>query len=128
MELLPNNVPPYKHWHVACANCLSVTLEKACSPPSFVEPLAGPVVVICPSCGNQRSYAAAECFLAPVAAGVLATKAQGGALAVMAGVIAGIRLARVESQEIERDSPRVRMAVADAVTIAKRVIAQVKRR
>jgi hypothetical protein len=41
---------------------------------------------------------------------------------VVAGLIAAVKLARVESKEIANRSPRVRAAISDAVTIARMVI------
>lgn len=45
-----------------------------------------------------------------------------GVLAVVAGLIAAVRLARVESGELQIGSPDVRSAIADSITIAKMVI------
>ena len=49
-----------------------------------------------------------------------------GALAVVAGLIAAVKLARVESREIQRGSPRVSSAISDSVTIARMVIEAAK--
>jgi hypothetical protein len=49
-------------------------------------------------------------------------------LAVVAGLIAAMKLARVESGELQNRSPRVRSAIADSITIAKMVIAETKTR
>jgi hypothetical protein len=43
-------------------------------------------------------------------------------VAVVAGLIAAVKLARVESKEIVNRSPRVRAAISDAVSIARMVI------
>jgi hypothetical protein len=45
-----------------------------------------------------------------------------GALAVVAGLIAAVKLARVEAREIQLRSPRVRSIIAESVTIARMVI------
>jgi hypothetical protein len=45
-----------------------------------------------------------------------------GTIAIVAGLIAVVKLARVESREIESRSPRVRAAILDAVSIARMVI------
>lgn len=66
-----------------------------------------------------------NCFLAPFTAAVQADKTA-GALAVVAGLIAAVKLARVESRELLSRSPRVRLAISDSVTIARMVIEAVK--
>jgi hypothetical protein len=55
-----------------------------------------------------------ECFLAPVS--VAAGSADKGAstFALMDGLIAAVKLARVESQEIVSKSPRVRAAISNS--------------
>jgi hypothetical protein len=50
-----------------------------------------------------------------------------GALAIVAGLIAAVKLARIESSEIRR-SPRVRCAISDSVDIAQMVLAEAMRR
>jgi hypothetical protein len=45
-----------------------------------------------------------------------------GALALVAGLIAAVKLARVESTEIQNRSPRVRSIISRSVTIARMVI------
>lgn len=45
-----------------------------------------------------------------------------GTLAVVASLIAAVKLAKVESQELQNRSPRVRSAIADAVTLARMVV------
>jgi hypothetical protein len=46
--------------------------------------------------------------------------------AVVAGLIPAVKLARVESGELQNRSPRVRSALADSVPIAKMVISETK--
>jgi hypothetical protein len=46
----------------------------------------------------------------------------------VAGLIAAVKLARVESVELQNRSPRVRSAISDSITIAKMVIAETKAR
>jgi hypothetical protein len=41
---------------------------------------------------------------------------------VVASLIAAVKLAKVESQELQNRSPRVRSAIADAVTLARMVV------
>jgi hypothetical protein len=48
-----------------------------------------------------------------------------GVLAVVAGLIAAVKLARVESRELQSRSPRVRCALADSVKIAQMVIEKI---
>jgi hypothetical protein len=45
-----------------------------------------------------------------------------GVVAVVAGLIAAVKLARVESREIQNRSPRVRSIISQSVTIARMVI------
>ena len=45
-----------------------------------------------------------------------------GVVAIVAGLIAAVRLARVESRELQNRRPRVRAAIADSITIARMVI------
>jgi hypothetical protein len=45
-----------------------------------------------------------------------------GVLAVVAGLIAAVKLARVENREIQNRSPRVRSIISESVTIARMVI------
>jgi hypothetical protein len=51
-----------------------------------------------------------------------------GTVAMVAGLIAAVRLARVDSEELTRRSPRVRCAIADSFSIAEMVIAETKAR
>lgn len=46
---------------------------------------------------------------------------------MVTGLIAAVRLGRVESAELQRRSSRVRSAITDSVTIAKVVIVEAKR-
>jgi hypothetical protein len=62
-----------------------------------------------------------DCFLAPLSAAVHADKTA-GALAVVAGLVAAVKLARVESRKIQCRSPRVRAAMSESITIARMVI------
>jgi hypothetical protein len=41
---------------------------------------------------------------------------------MVAGLIAAVKLARIESGEIQNNSPRVRSAIADSVAIAKLIL------
>jgi hypothetical protein len=45
-----------------------------------------------------------------------------GVVAVVAGLIAAVKLARVESAEIQNRSPRVRSIISESITIARMVI------
>lgn len=47
-------------------------------------------------------------------------------MAVVAGLIAAVKLARVESKEIVSKSPRVRAAISDSVSIARMVVSATK--
>jgi hypothetical protein len=95
--------------------------------PGEIKPVEHNPVVKCQHCEDARQYLTTDCFLAPLSAAVSADKSV-GALSVVAGLIAAVKLARVESGEIQNRSPRVRSAVADSVIIAKMVIAETKAR
>jgi hypothetical protein len=45
-----------------------------------------------------------------------------GVVAVVAGLIAAVKLARVESREIQNRSPRVRSIISESITIARMVV------
>ena len=83
--------------------------------------------VTCRKCGHGEIYARTELFLAPPIPSNQNQRSDAGILAVIAGMVAGVRLARVESGEIQTSSPRVRDAVADAVALAEQVMEKVKR-
>jgi hypothetical protein len=119
-----NNTPPYKHWHICCAGCGRVTLARPSKVPGPIEPIEPNPVVKCQHCAETRQYLTKECFLAPLSAG--GSDKPNGALAVVAGLIAAVKLARVESREIQIKSPRVRAAVSDAVILARMVVEAVR--
>ena len=78
-------------------------------------------VVKCQHRTDTRQYLSKECFLAPLSAAVSVDKSA-GALAVVAGLVAAVKLARVESREIQSKSPRVRSAISDSIAIARMVV------
>ena len=45
-----------------------------------------------------------------------------GVVAVVAGLVAAVKLARVESREIQSKSPRVRSIVSESITIARMIV------
>jgi len=116
-----NDTPPYRHWHVVCAACGKITLARPCTPRRDIQPVEHNAVVKCQHCEDTRQYLSKECFLAPVSAAVSADKSA-GTVAVVAGLIAAVNLARVESREIQSRSPRVRSIISDSITIARMVI------
>ena len=61
----------------------------------------------------------------PLSAGAQAEKSA-GALAVVAGLVAAVKLARVESSEIQCRSPRVRSIISESITITHMVIEAAK--
>ena len=77
-------------------------------------------VIKCQHCEDTRQYLTKECFLAPLSAA--AADKSAGALAVVAGLIAAVKLARVESAEIRNRSPRVRSIISESITIARMVV------
>jgi hypothetical protein len=116
-----NDKPPYRHWHTVCAACRRVTLARACTPPRPIEPIEHNPVVKCQHCSDVRQYLTGDYFLAPISATV-ATDRSSGTVALVTGLIAAVKLARVESRELQNRSPRVRLAIADSITIARMLI------
>ena len=51
-----------------------------------------------------------------------ATDKTAGIVAVVAGLIAAVKLSRVESREIQNRSPRVRSIISESITIARMVV------
>ncbi len=115
-----NDTPPYKHWHVVCAACGKITLARSCTPRREIEPIEHNPLIKCQHCEDTRQYLTKECFLAPLSAA--AADKSAGALAVVAGLIAAVKLARVESAEIQNRSPRVRSIISASITIARMVV------
>ena len=87
--------------------------------PREIKAVAHNPVVKCQHCEDTRQYLTTDSFLAPLSAAATADKSA-GALALVAGLIAAVKLARVESREIQSRSPRVRSAVSEAITIGRR--------
>jgi hypothetical protein len=117
MEL--NDKAPYRHWHAVCAACGKVTLARPCNVPGEIKAVEHNPVVKCQHCEDTRQSLTTDCFLAPLSAAATADNSA-GALAFVAGLIAAVKLARVESREIQSRSPRVRSAVSEAITIGRR--------
>lgn len=97
-----------------------------CKVPGEIEPVEHNPVVRCQHCADTRQYLTKDCFLASLTAAVTIDKSA-GALAVVAGLIAAVKLARVESREIQNRSPRVRSIISDSIMIARMVIEASKR-
>jgi hypothetical protein len=116
-----NDKPPYRHWHTVCAACGQVTLARPCKVPGDIDPIEHNPVIRCQHCEDTRQYLDKNCFLAPLSAAGSPDKS-GGTIAVVAGLIAAVKLARVESIELQNRSPRVRSAIADSITLARMVI------
>ena len=89
--------------------------------PVDIEPIEHNPVVRCQHCEDTRQYLDKDCFLAPLSAAGSSDRS-GGTVAVVAGLIAAVKLARVESIELQNRSPRVRSAISDAITLARMVI------
>jgi hypothetical protein len=85
--------------------------------PGEIKPVDHNPVVKCQHCTDTRQHLSKECFLAPLSAAVTADRSA-GPLAVVAGLIAAVKLARVDSRELHNRNPRVRSAIADVQTIA----------
>jgi hypothetical protein len=122
-----NDKPPYR-WHVVCESCSKVTLARPCNVPGEIKPIEHNPVIKCQHCDDTRQYLTNSCFLAPLSVTGAGSDRAGGTIAVVAGLIAAVKLARVESVELENRSPRVRSAISDSITIAKMVIAETKAR
>lgn len=126
MVVEANDKPPYRHWHVVCAACSRITLARPCKVPGEINAVEHNPVVQCRHCKDSRQYLTSECFLAPLSVATGSPDKGAGTLAVVAGLIAAVKLARVESKEIVSRSPRVRAAISDSITIARIVIAASK--
>jgi DNA-directed RNA polymerase subunit RPC12/RpoP len=122
---MENNVAPYLHWHTRCAACSKVTLARACNVPGEIQPIEHNPVIRCPHCGETRQYLDSACFLTPLSTAASPEKSA-GALAVVAGLIAAVKLARVESREIQIRSPPVRLAISDSIDIARIIVEAAK--
>jgi DNA-directed RNA polymerase subunit RPC12/RpoP len=116
-----NDKPPYRHWHTVCAACGKVTLARPCKVPGDIELIEHNPVVRCQHCEDTRQYLDKDCFLAPLSAAGSSDKS-GGTVAVVASLMAAVKLARVESIELQNRSPRVRSAISDSITLARMVI------
>jgi hypothetical protein len=116
-----NRIAPFFHWHVHCAACSRVTLARACNVPGEIKPIEHNPVIRCQHCGETRQYLDSACFLTPLSTAASPEKST-GAVAVVAGLIAAVKLPRVESREIQSRSPRVRFIVSESITIARMVI------
>jgi hypothetical protein len=71
---------------------------------------------------NPFGTAAAAILDVILVFGINTIEKPSGTLAVVASLIAAVKLAKVESQELQNRSPRVRSAIADAVTLARMVV------
>jgi hypothetical protein len=121
-----NDNPPYRHWHTVCGACGKITLARPCAPRQAIEPIEENPVVRCQHCEDTRQYLSSDCFLAPHSVAAHVDKAA-GALTVVAGLIAAVKLARVESKEIQRRSPHVRSIISDSIAIARMVLEAAKK-
>src|ERR1700742_5088944 len=99
-----NDKPPYRHWHAVCAACNKITFARSCKVPGDMQPIEPNPVIQCHHCKDSRQYLTSECFLAPLSV-VVGQEKTSGTIAVVAGLIAAVKLARVESKEIENRSP-----------------------
>jgi hypothetical protein len=95
--------PPYRHWHTVCAACGKVTLARPCKVPGDIDRIEHNSVIRCQHCEDTRQYLDKDGFLAPLSAAGSSDKS-GGTVAVVAGLIAAVKLARVEPRESESQS------------------------
>jgi len=63
--------------------------------PGDIDPKEHDPMIRCQHCEDTRQYLDKDCFLAPLSAAGSSDKA-GGTVAVVAGLIAAVKLARVE--------------------------------
>lgn len=122
---MENKVAPYLHWHTHCSACGKVTLARPCNVPGEIKPIEHNPVIRCQHCGETRQYLDSACFLTPLSTAASPEKSA-GALAVVAGLIAAVKLARVESREIQSRSPHVRAIISDSIHIARMVVEAAK--
>jgi hypothetical protein len=95
--------------------------------PGEIEPIEHNPVIRCQHCEDTRQYLDKDCFLAPLSAAGSSDKSD-GTVAVVAGLIAAVKLARVGSIELQNRSLRVRSAIFDSITLARMVIEASKTR
>jgi hypothetical protein len=114
---MENKAAPYLHGHTHCAACGKVTLARPCDVTGEIKPIEHNTVIGCQHCGETRQYLDSACFLTPLFIAASPEKST-GALAVFADLIAAVKLARVESREIQNRSPRVRFIISESITIA----------
>jgi hypothetical protein len=122
---MENKLAPYLHWHTHCAACGKVTLARPCNVPGEIQPIEHNPVIRCQHCGETRQYLDSACFLTPLSTAASPEKST-GALAVVAGLIAAVKLARVESREIQNRSPHVKAIISDSIHIARMVVEAAK--
>ncbi len=83
-----------------------------------------------PHCRHSQTYGQDELLL-HTGLGIVYTpepsKSPASVAAVIAGMVTAVRLARVDSAELQRSSPRVRAAVSDGITIAHEILAEMGR-
>jgi hypothetical protein len=96
-----NDKPPYRHWHTVCVACGKITLARPCKMPGDIEPIEHNPVVRCQHCEDTRQYLDKDCFLAPLSAAGSSDKS-GGTVAVVAGLIAAVKLARGSMSDLAR--------------------------
>jgi hypothetical protein len=72
---------------------------------------------------DQRDYLSRDCFLASMSLlGSQTSEKSSSALAVVTGLIAAVKLARVESTEIRSKSQHVRSIISESVMLARMVL------
>ena len=112
---------------VHCAACDLVTIARQCHVPGCITPVGENPVVKCSHCGDTRQYLESSCFLSPFRlASEGGLKRINSTVAIIAGMVAAVRLARVEPGEIQRQSPRVRSIISEGITIARMILENVK--
>jgi hypothetical protein len=124
-------MPASNRNHVQVVRCKGC---KRCVPIS-VEAVIGSVTVACPSAGAAFPHRVYGSLLRTAvlgsdarASGETVMEDRGaadktaGIVAVVAGLIAAVKLSWVESREIQNRSPRVRSIISESVTIARMVI------
>ena len=127
MKFPDNSAPPYLHWHASCGGCARLIFVEAGRIPGPLFWPAEAVPAKCPHCGQAQAYEPNALVLHSGMGTIFGPEHVKPQAAVIAGMVAAVRLARLDAAEIDRGSPRVRSAIADSVTIARAVLAEIGR-
>lgn len=125
-----NSFPPYLHWHAACAGCNRLIFVQAGPVPGPLNPPDNSPVATCPHCSRTQAYPKATLVLHSGQGTLFGpdhSKPPVAVAAVIAGMVAAVRLARIDGAEISRGTPKVRAIISDAIGIARSILAEMGR-